>query len=416
MQFLTGCTAPESGTSSVPPAQSAQAGDWPQWRGPDRTDVSRETDLLKQWPADGPKRVWMFENAGNGYSGQAIVGDRLYTLGTRDGSEILLALNAATGREVWATKLSDILQNNWGNGPRSTPSVDGDRVYAMSGPGVLTCANVKDGTIVWQTKMSDLGGKVPGWGYTESPLVDGDHVLCTPGGDKGAIAALDKKTGKLVWQTTEFTDGAQYASIVPAVINGTRQYVQLTMKTIAGISAKDGKQLWKEDFSGRTAVIPTPIVKDNHVYVAAGYGVGSKMIKVNPDNTVATVYENKVMKNHHGGVILVGEHLYGYSDGPGWVCQNFMTGEEVWAEKNALGKGAIGCADGMFYCLDEGTGTVVLIDASSEGWKEHGRFKLDPQSKIRSSQGRVWTHPVISHGRLYLRDQDLVYCFDVKKP
>jgi outer membrane protein assembly factor BamB len=393
-----------------------QAADWPQWRGPHRDDVSTETGLLKEWPADGPKRIWMFENAGNGYSGPAIVGDRFYTLGTRDGSEILLCLNAATGKEIWTSKLADILKNNWGDGPRGTPAVDGDRVFAMSGEGVLTCANTKDGSIVWQKKMGDLGGKIPGWGYTESPLVDGDLVICTPGGDKGTVAALDKKTGNVKWQTAEFTDGAHYSSVVPAQINGTPQYVQRTEKSIVGIRATDGHILWKSDFPGRTAVIPTPIVQGNHVYVAAGYGAGCKMIKVNADNTVETVYENKVMKNHHGGVILIGGNLYGHSEGPGWVCQDFMTGKEVWAERSALGKGAIGSADGMLYCLDEGSGTVVLVDASPAGWKEHGRFKLDPQSKIRSSSGRVWTHPVVSHGRLYLRDQDLIYCFDVKKP
>jgi outer membrane protein assembly factor BamB len=392
------------------------AADWPQWRGPNRDDVSTETGLLKEWPADGPKRIWMFENAGNGYSGPAIVGDRFYTLGTRDGSEILLCLNATTGKEIWTSKLGDILKNNWGDGPRGTPAVDGDQVFSMSGQGVLTCANTKDGSIVWQKKMGDLGGKIPGWGYTESPLVDGDQVICTPGGDKGAIAALDKKTGAIKWQSKGFDDGAQYASVVPAVINGTRQYVQLTMNSIVGIAAKDGAVLWKTDFPGRTAVIPTPIVQGNHVYVAAGYGVGCKMVSIGADNSVATVYENKVMKNHHGGVILTGGNLYGNSDGPGWVCQDFMTGKEVWAERNALGKGAVGCADGMLYCLDEGSGTVVLVDASPAGWKEHGRFKLEPQSKIRSSSGRIWTHPVVSHGRLYLRDQDLIYCFDVKKP
>lgn len=404
-----------TGSILIATSLTVPAADWPQWRGPDRSDRSPETGLLKSWPEGGPKRVWLYENAGQGYAGFSVVGDRVYTLGTRDGSETLLALEATTGKEAWVAKLSDILKNNWGDGPRGTPTVDGDLIYVMTGPGLLACVSAKDGKIVWKQSMTDLGGKVPTWGYTESPLVDGDQVVCTPGGSKGALAAFDKKTGKLLWQSAEFTDEAQYASLIPAVINGTRQYVQLTMKNIVGISAKDGKQLWKEAFPGRTAVIPTPIVKDNHVYVACGYGVGCKLIKINPDNTVTTVYENKVMKNHHGGVILVGDHLYGYSDGPGWTCQNFMTGEEVWAEKNALGKGAVGFADGMLYCVDEGSGTVVLAEASPKGWKEHGRFTLEPQTKIRSPQGRIWVHPVISHGKLFLRDQDLVFCFDVKK-
>jgi outer membrane protein assembly factor BamB len=286
-------------------------------------------------------------------------------------------------------------------------------VYALSGQGNLVCANVADGKVDWQQSLTELGGKVPGWGYTESVLVDGDHVICTPGGSKGAVAALDKKTGKVVWQSTEFTDGAQYSSLVPATINGTKQYVQLTMQSIVGIAAKDGKQLWKAPWPGKTAVIPTPIVRDNLVYVTSGYGVGCKQIKIGPNNEVEAVYENKVMKNHHGGVILVGDYLYGHADA-GWTCQNFKTGEEVWNHRG-FGKGAVGYADGMLYCLEEGSGTVALVEASPAGWKEHGRFTLDPQTKIRSSQGRIWTHPVISNGKLYLRDQDLIYCYDVKK-
>ena len=394
-------------------ATNASALDWPQWRGPDRTDVSKETGLLKQWPADGPKQVWIFKNAGNGYSGPAIVGGKLFTLGTRDGKEVLLALDTNTGKELWTQPISDVLKNDWGGGPRGTPTVDGAKIYALSGPGTLACVNAADGKEIWNTKMSDAGGQVPTWGYTESPLVDGNQVVVTPGGEKGAIAAYDKATGKLLWQSKDFTDGAQYSSLVPATINGQKQYVQLTMQHFAGVAANDGALLWKQDFPGSTAVIPTPIVKDNLVYATAGYGVGCIAVKVEPGNTVTPVYRNKVMQNHHGGVILYKDHLYGCSDKT-WVCQDFASGEQVWAEKDKLGKGAIGYADGMFYCLDESSGTVALIEASPNGWAEHGRFKLDPQTAIRSSKGRIWTHPVIVDGRLYLRDQDLIYCYAVK--
>ncbi len=386
--------------------------DWPQWRGPDRSDVSKETGLLKSWPAEGPKRVWMFENAGSGYAGFAVSDGRVYTLGTRDNSEILLALNAADGKEVWTTSLSGILENGWGNGPRGTPTVDGDHVYALSGNGTLVCATKSAGKVVWTKKMSDLGGKVPGWGYTESPLVEGDLVVCTPGGAKGAIAAFDKKSGELKWQSAEFTDGAQYSSIIPVDLNGARQLVQLTMKSVAGVAAKDGKLLWRADWPGRTAVIPTPIHRDGFIYVTSGYGVGCMQIKVGPDNAVTGVYTNKVMKNHHGGVILVGDHLYGHADA-GWTCQDFKTGAEVWNHRG-FGKGAVAYADGMLYCLEEGSGTVALVEATPKAWTEKSRFKLDPQSKIRHPQGRIWTHPVISNGRLYLRDQDLIYCYDIK--
>src|SRR5688572_1546608 len=145
-------------------ATAAHALDWPQWRGPDRTDVSKETGLLKSWPEGGPKRLWLYENAGNAYSGPAIVNGKLFTLGTRDGNEVLLALDANTGKELWAAKVGSILKNKWGDGPRGTPAVDGDRVYALSGPGDLVCVNVAAGKVLWQVSMGDLGGKVPGWG------------------------------------------------------------------------------------------------------------------------------------------------------------------------------------------------------------------------------------------------------------
>jgi outer membrane protein assembly factor BamB len=340
---------------------------------------------------------------------------KLFTLGTRDQAECLIALDANTGKELWTSKAGSILKNGWGDGPRGTPAVDGDRVYALSGRGILICAQVADGKVVWQQTMKALGGQTPGWGYTESVLVDNNQVVCTPGGGNGALAALDKMTGKLIWQSKEFTDPAHYSSIVVAEHNGTRQYIQLTERNLVGISAKDGKLLWRSPWSGQTAVIPTPIFHNGYVYVTSGYGAGCKLVNLGADHQVSDVYENKVMKNHHGGVVRVGEYLYGYDDGAGWVCQNFMTGEKIWNEKKALGKGAITCADGMLYCLEEKSGTVVLIEASPKGWKEHGRLTLDPQTSIRSSQGKIWTHPVISNGKLYLRDQDLIYCYDIKQ-
>ncbi|MBM3838763.1 MAG: polyvinylalcohol dehydrogenase [Verrucomicrobia bacterium] len=393
---------------------SAAAHDWPQWRGPDRTDVSKETGLLKQWPEGGPKRVWLYENAGAGYSGPSISESKLFTMGTRDESEILLALDAQSGKELWAAKVGPVFAERRGDGPRGTPTVDGTRVYAMGGRGDLICADVGDGRVLWRESTRNLGGGIPNWGYTESVLVDGNLVVCTPGGGRGTIAALDNTNGKLVWQSKEFTEAAHYSSIIVAEPNGVRQYIQLTASYVAGVSAKDGKLLWKSSFPGRTAVVPTPIFHDGCVYVTAGYGAGNKLIKIGPDNETADVYENKVMKNHHGGVVLVGGYLYGYSDGTGWLCQNFKTGEEMWSERRKLGKGAVTVADGMLYCLDENDGTVALVEASPKGWQERGRFKLNPQTTLRSPQGRIWTHPVVCNGKLFLRDQNLIHCYDIK--
>jgi len=396
--------------------------DWPQFRGPNRDDISKETGLLKEWPADGPKKLWSYTQAGNGYSGFSIVGGKLFTMGSRDGSEILICLDANSGKELWVAKLGPsgkMPQTKWGEGPRGTPTVEGDRVYALGGDGTLVAVQAADGKELWHTTMADLGGKIPGWGYTESVLVDGNQVVCSPGGSKGVVAALDKTTGKPIWQSGQWMDDAQYSSIIPATINGQKQYIQRAMHNIAGIDPKDGALLWQQSYPGKVAMIPTPIVKDNQVYVASGYGVGCLSFTIEPGNQVKMLYDetsgtNKVMKNHHGGVVLVDGNVYGYSDGVGWVCQDFKTGAQVWAEKKALDKGAIAYADGHLYCLEEKSGTLVLIDASPNGWKEISRFKLDPQSTIRSPDGRIWTHPVISNGRLYLRDQDLIYSYSIK--
>lgn len=389
------------------------AADWPQWRGADRTDISKESGLLKSWPADGPKLLWINKDVGLGYSGYAIAGGKLFTMGLRGDNELLIAVDAKSGKELWTAPVGPIYKNGWGDGPRTTPTVDGDMVFALAGNGQLLAAKVADGKEVWMATMREFGGKTPGWGYCESVLVDDSKVICTPGGAQGTLLALDKATGKKVWQTADWTDGAHYSSPIIATHNGARQYIQLTSQNVAGVEAKSGKVLWKSEWPGKTAVIPTPIFKDGHVYITSGYGVGCKLVKVAAGNQVSDVYSNKNMVNHHGGVILIGDKLFGHSDQGGWTCQDFKTGEVVWAAKN-LGKGAVHCADGMLYCLEESSGTVALVEPNATGWTEKGRFKLTPQTTQRNPKGKIWTHPVVSDGKLYLRDQELLFCFDVK--
>jgi len=397
-------------------APAMQAEDWPAWRGAKRDDSSNEKGLLKNWPADGPKAAWVFKDAGIGYSGPAIVGGKLYTMGAREDVEQIICLDAMTGKELWSAELGPVLQNNWGDGPRATPTVDGDMIYAMSAKGHLLCVALKDGKQVWKKKMvEELGGKLPGWGYTESVLVDGEQVICTPGGDKGAVAALDKKTGELKWQSADLKEEAWYSSPVVAEFHGKRQYVQLVHGNLFAVSSKDGAVLWKTPWRGGVAVIPTPIISGISVYITSGYGAGCKKVTIGNDMSVTTDYdmEGKGIVNHHGGVILLDGKLYGHSDAGGWTCQNFDDGKILWQE-GKLGKGAIAYADGRFYCVDENDGTVALIAASPKGWEETGRFKLSPQTQKRKKDGRVWTHPVIVNGKLYLRDQEIIHCYDVK--
>jgi outer membrane protein assembly factor BamB len=398
-------------------ALSVAAGDWPQWRGPNRDGISTDTGLLKEWPADGPKLAWKATGLGKGYSSVAVVGDRIYTMGDKDSAGLLLAMNASDGAILWSAKVGKTgapgVPGYDFPGPRCTPTVSGDLVFAVDGWGELICVNAADGKEQWRKSFTkDFGGKPPMWGYSESPLVEGDQVVVTPGGGQGALAALNSKTGDLIWQSKDFTDAAHYASIVPADIEGTRQYVQLTSANVVGISPKDGSVLWKASRRGNVAVIPTPIVAGNEVYVTSGYGAGCNLFKVTKADgkfSAAQVYANHVIDNHHGGVVKVGDYLYGHADNKGWTCQKFQTGESVWTEKAKIQKGCVSCADGMLYCREEDTGTIVLVEASPAGYTEKGRFNQPDRSPEKA-----WPHPAIANGKLYLRDQDLLLCYQVK--
>ena len=388
--------------------------DWPQWRGAGRVGHSPDTSILAPWPKSGPKQAWVFKDAGIGYSSFSIVGTRLFTMGARQESEQVICLDATTGKELWATSLGPVYENNWGDGPRSTPTVDGDHLYALSATGILACLNIKDGTEVWKVDVvKSLGGELQGWGYTESVLIDGDHVICTPGGQQGTMAALHKKTGAVVWQSSKLKGPAQYSSPIRIEVNGQPQYAQLLMNKVVGIAPKDGALLWETSFPGRVAVIPTLVFHDNSVYATAGYGTGCQMIKLDGAEP-EVVYEEKSITNHHGGVIVVDGKIYGHSDKGGWTCQDFLTGKIEWQDES-LGKGTCTYAAGHLICVDENDGTVVLATAKPDKWQEISRFKLAPQTSIRKKEGRIWSHPVVVNGRLYLRDQDLIFCYNVKK-
>ncbi len=308
------------------------AADWPSWRGPDRNNHSPDTGLLKTWEKDGPPLVWTFENAGKGYSSPAIVGGNIYLTGSRDGKAHLMCLDAATGKEKWSTPIGPDPEKGystgWGAGTRGAPTVGDGLVYALSANGELAAINTADGKVKWSKDLvGDYGGKVPGWGYSESPLLDNGKLLVTPGGKDGAILALNPATGEDIWRSKALPDEAQYSSIIAADVDGKRQYIQLFMNTVAGVDAVSGEVIWTSPWpAGRTAVIPTPIYHDGHVYITSGYGAGSKLISIK-GGKAEDVWENKVMKNHHGGVVLVDGYFYGFSDGAGLICQDFKTGE-----------------------------------------------------------------------------------------
>ena len=390
----------------------AAPGDWPTWRGPKRDGLSTETGLLKQWPAGGPPLAWKAVGCGTGYSSVSVVDGRVITMGDGPDGARVLAFSAKDGKPLWQSETIGKPGGNYA-GTRCTPTIDGGLVYALGQFGDFVCLDAKTGKLVWSKSLQkDFGGSYAGWNYTESPLVDGNKVLLTPGGKQGTMVALDKKTGALLWQSKQWTDGAAYSSIVPSDFGGKRHYVQFTESSVAGIDAATGNLLWRAPRKGATASIPTPVLSGDLVFVTSGYGVGCNLFKLKPDSSgISTeeVYANKNIVNHHGGVILLGKHLYGHSDSGGWTCMEMSTGEVAW-KNNGVGKGAVTYADGHFYSRSEGgKGTVALIEATPTSYKEKGRFDQPDRSKQNS-----WAHPVIAGGKLYLRDQDTLLCYDVK--
>jgi outer membrane protein assembly factor BamB len=408
------------------------AADWPQFRGPERDDISKETGLLKTWPAGGPKLLWTNDQAGLGYSGPAVVGERLYTMGARDKTEYVYALDTRNGKEIWVAPVGETFTfkgNNWGDGPRATPTVDGELLYALGGQGELVCVETATGKERWRKSMTkDLKGGVSllggaSWGYSWSPLVDGDQVICVPGGSQGTLAALNKKTGEVIWRSQGLTDPAPYASPLARGSGNDRQYIQLVDHGVAGVAAKDGRVLW--DYHRKPhyndVVIPTPVIQDNEVYTATVDGCDLvKVSEAAKGLEAVKVYGTNKMKNVLGGFVLLDGKVYGYFEGKGWTCQDFKTGQITWSSK-ALGKGSLTCADGRLYCYTEDDGIVALAEPNAKAWKPAGRFEIPRKSKFHPPDGeqfpggKVWTHPVVANGRLYLRDQELIFCYDVKK-
>lgn len=389
------------------------AGDWPWWRGPKRDGCSTDQGLLTEWPAGGPPLAWKATGCGVGYSSVSVVGDRLFTMGDGPDGSHVQAIAVKTGRLAW---MSGLVGKGGGDpaGTRSTPSVDGRCVYALGQYGDLVCLEAATGREFWRRSLTrDFGGSCPGWLYAESPLVDRDKVMVTPGGPRGAIVALNKQTGALIWQSAEFKDPAHYSSLIATEIDGVRQYIQLTAESVAGVAADNGKLLWRANCHGETAVVPTPICADHQVYVTSGYDVGCHAFGIAGDAAgfkAEALYANKEMVNHHGGVVLLAGCLYGHSESKGWVCQDFKTGAVVWSH-HGVGKGSLCYADGHLYLRSEGgRGTVALIEASPGAYVEKGRFDQPDRSDKNS-----WAHPVVANGRLYLRDQDVLLCYDVKR-
>jgi outer membrane protein assembly factor BamB len=406
------------------PTAASLAADWPTFRGADRTAVAPDTNLLESWPAEGPSLVWETAGAGRGYASPAIVGDRLFTLGdglssADDKDEYLTCFDRATGKQVWKTKTGQPWtdgQESW-QSSRGTPTVDGGLVYGLTPFGQLVACAVKDGREVFRVDLKgQLGGKKgDSWGYSESVLVDGPKIVCTPGGEQATMVALDKKSGRPLWSCPlPGCRGAGHSSIVVAEVKGRRVYVQTTASGAMGVDAKTGGLLWTYPIDQTTAVIPTPIVRGDLVFFAAGYGRGGALLRQVPDGGGVKVEEvyglNRELANKHGGIVLVGDHLYGDSDDKGIpFCAELMTGKVVWKQRGSgRNSAALVAADGHVY-VRFSDGTLALVKADPQGYQEVSAFKV-PGSGDRPS----WAHPVILDGRLYLREGDRILCYDVR--
>jgi len=403
--------------SSLLNISTLKAIDWPQWRGPDRSGASPETGLLQSWPDGGPKLLWEGGAVGVGFSSVAIAGDKIFTMGDKDGSSHLFGLNKSNGATLWSVQVGKPGGNY--SGTRCTPTVDGVSVYALGQFGDLLCVDAASGRENWRKNIqAEYGGKSGGWNYSESVLIDGNQLICSPGSNEASVVALNKTNGSLLWKNSlPKQNKADYSSWVISNAAGVKQYVRLYNGGTYGIAADDGKLLWHYDKLGpNTANIPTPIPFENYIFTAAGYGKGGALLQLSRAGSgisVEEVYYTRELKNKHGGIVKVGNYIYGDFDDRGqpW-CADIMTGKIMWKKSRGEGSGSacVTYADGRLYFRYQ-DGIMALIDSSPEnGFQQISTFKIPDGMK------QSWAHPVISDGRLYLRGNNKILCYDISDP
>ncbi len=395
-------------------AANEKVGDWPQFRGPNRENISSDQGLLDKWPEGGPKLLFTHDGYGEGYSSVAIVGETIFTLGSIGDDEVLFALNRDNGDVKWSRVTGKVRADGTGNGPRGTPTVDQDRVYALGANGDLLCANVDTGEVVWELNiLKEFEGNNITWGISESILIDDDRLICTPGGKTATMAALNKLTGKPIWRAVvEGTPPAAYSSAIAINVGGVRQYVNFVHTGVIGIRANDGTPLWGQNASANgTANCSAPVHSDGYVFTASGYGTGGALFQLQSNNNMLTKadlkYATKQMKNHHGGMVLKDGYLYGF-DEQILTCLDLRTGNPAW-QNRSVGKGSLVMADGKLFLRSE-SGPIGLAAATPRGYQELGRFD-QPQR----SGHPAWAHPVVAGGKLYIRDWDKLLVYDVKE-
>jgi prepilin-type processing-associated H-X9-DG protein len=399
---------------------NAAAGEWPQFRGPNRDGISTDTGLLREWPSDGPRLAWKADGLGRSFSSVAVAGGRVYTMGKVGNAEEIIALDGRDGRKLWSTPIGRGRGKGGGMpGPRCTPTVDGDLVYGIGIDGDIACVEAATGNLVWKKSFeSDFGGRMmSGWGFSESPLIDGDKVICTPGGDRATMVALNKKSGQTIWQAAGGrANGAGYASPVVAEVGGVRQYLTLVGAGLISVASRDGKVLWTYDkIANGTANCPTPVVINDLVFCSTGYDTGAALLKISGRGGDSRADEQYFLRardfqNHHGGFVVVDGHVYGGSGNNNGLptCLDLRSGKAAWGPSRGPGSGSASVcyADGHVYFRYEG-GDVALIEATPSRMNVKSTFR--PPVSTPS-----WSHPAVTGGRLYIRDQEQLLCYDVK--
>ncbi len=402
-------------------------GNWPQFRGPNRDGISADRGLLRRWPAEGPPLLWKATGLGSGFSSVSVVGGRVYTQGHVGGNEILFVLDEETGRKRWSLTLGPAERVAY-PGSRSTPTLCGEHVYVETVAGDVLCIDWRKRAVVWRRHLKrDFGGRPGTWGYAESPLVDGNHVVVTPGGTEAALVALEKNNGKLVWRASipvgdhggwkhsrdPYADPnvAAYSSVIVAEVDGVRQYIQFLQQGVVGIRAEDGAFLWRDGHSSNEyANCPTPVVQGNWVFSASGWR-GAALVQLHSSDrktSARLVYANRSLRNWYGGFFFHDGHVYGCSKEI-LMCMDFFTGEVKWKHRS-VGMGSVVYADGHFVMRGD-KGTVALVEATPDGYREKGRFN-QPARSDRPAR----SPPVVTGGRLYLRDEGVLLCYDVRQP
>jgi len=381
--------------------------EWPGFLGPNRDGLSPDTDLLKQWPEEGPRLLWKVDNLGPGWSSLAVVDGCVYTTGNADGKQMLICLGL-DGQERWRVEQGPECDHRGYPGARSTPTLDGERIYVTGGNGLVTCHAKGDGRILWRRDMkTEMGGKVGGWRYAESVLVLGELAIVTPGGDH-AIVALNKQTGETVWQS-DATARAGYSSCIAISEGGDTAIVNGTQSGLLVVDAKTGKLIHLHEFAvNNTANVPTPAYVDGLLFWGVGYGKGSMCLKVGhgPNGwTFEEAWRNRDLNCHPGNYVVADGKVYGKARG-GFACVDLASGETLWRDRVRAGQAS--WADGLLYVLADSGGRLSLVDPhANEENRVKGSFSVE-------GEGRSWSHPVVIDGRMLIRYDTHLYCFDVK--